>query len=362
MSKKEIKLGFIGLGFIGTIHSIACFSIPLIFKDVPFELKLGKVYKNNINNIPYFFEKGAKSVEDVLETSDAVDICTPNYLHHEQAIKVIEKGLPLYLEKPIGINSKEAYNIMENTFKKGIIHQTALMYRFMPAVTQARDMIRNGEIGEVLNFKALMLHSGYVDPKRPLSWKMKKETSGGGAIVDMGIHLIDMVRFTLGEIKEVEGNSKTYFKDRPLYKNSEQYGKVDVDDWTSVQVEMENGSWGTIEASRISSDIYEETKLEVYGTKGSIVVSNKSPRYAILYKKKENIQIMGDYDKKSDFSSYVDLIYPPEKYSLGWMTDMHLASLMNFFMNIIKGKIIYNETPTFDEAYKDQIILDKILI
>ncbi|MDP9751475.1 Gfo/Idh/MocA family protein [Thermoanaerobacter pentosaceus] len=364
MSKRQIKLGFIGLGFIGTIHSIACFSMPLIFKNLPFEVKLGPVCKNNTEDIPHFFEKGVKSIEEMLEDGDldAVDICTPNYLHYEQAMKVIEKGIPLYLEKPMGVNGKEAYEIMEKAKEKGLIHQTALMYRFMPAVNQARDMIKNGEIGEILNFKALMLHSGYMDPKRPMSWKMKKATSGGGAIVDMGIHLVDAVRFMIGEIKSLRANSKTYFKKRPVSKGSDIYEEVDVDDWTSVEVEMENGGWGSIEASRISPDLEEETIFEIYGTKGSIKITTKQPRYAILYKKQENVQIIGDYDKKSKFSEYSMSIYPPEKYSLGWMVDLHMASLINFFTNIVEGKIVFSETPTFDEAYKDQLILDKILL
>ncbi|MBT1280058.1 Gfo/Idh/MocA family oxidoreductase [Thermoanaerobacter sp. CM-CNRG TB177] len=364
MSKRQIKLGFIGLGFIGTIHSIACFSMPLIFKNLPFEVKLGPVCKNNTEDIPHFFEKGVKSIEEMLEECDvdAVDICTPNYLHYEQAMKAIEKGIPLYLEKPMGVNGKEAYEIMEKAKEKRLIHQTALMYRFMPAVNQARDMIKNGEIGEILNFKALMLHSGYMDPKRPMSWKMKKATSGGGAIVDMGIHLVDAVRFMIGEIKSLRANSKTYFKKRPVSKGSDIYEEVDVDDWTSVEVEMENGGWGSIEASRISPDLEEETIFEIYGTKGSIKITTKQPRYAILYKKQENIQIIGDYDKKSKFSEYSMSIYPPEKYSLGWMVDLHMASLINFFTNIVEGKIVFSETPTFDEAYKDQLILDKILL
>ena len=364
MSKRQIKLGFIGLGFIGTIHSIACFSMPLIFKNLPFEVKLGPVCKNNTEDIPHFFEKGVKSIEEMLEECDvdAVDICTPNYLHYEQAMKAIEKGIPLYLEKPMGVNGKEAYEIMEKAKEKGLIHQTALMYRFMPAVNQARDMIKNGEIGEILNFKALMLHSGYMDPKRPMSWKMKKATSGGGAIVDMGIHLVDAVRFMIGEIKSLRANSKTYFKKRPVSKGSDIYEEVDVDDWTSVEVEMENGGWGSIETSRISPDLEEETIFEIYGTKGSIKITTKQPRYAILYKKQENVQIIGDYDKKSKFSEYSMSIYPPEKYSLGWMVDLHMASLINFFTNVVEGKIVFSETPTFDEAYKDQLILDKILL
>lgn len=362
--KKDIKLGFVGLGFIGTVHSIACFSMPLIFKNLPFEVKLGPVHKNNINEIPHFFEKGVKSIEEMLndEKLNAVDICTPNYLHYEQAMKVIEKGLNLYLEKPIGLNGKEAYQIMTLAKDKGIINQTALMYRFMPAINQARDMIRNGEIGDILNFKAMMLHSGYLDPKRPMSWKMKMATSGGGAIVDMGIHLVDSVRFMLGEIKSLKAASKTYFDKRPSSKGSNAFDDVDVDDWTNVDVEMQSGAWGSIEASRISSELEEETRFEIYGTKGSIKISTKQPRYAVLYKKEDNVFYTGKYNRSGEFTKYVYSIYPEEKYSLGWMTDMHMASLINFFTNIAEGKILHIETPTFEEAYKDQVILDKILI
>lgn len=362
--KKDIKFGFVGLGFIGTIHSIACFSMPLIFKNLPFEVKLGPVCKNNIDEIPHFFEKGVKNIDEMLNDDklDAVDICTPNYLHYEQAMKVIEKGLNLYLEKPIGINGKEAYEIMIAAKAKGIINQTALMYRFMPAINYARDMINNGEIGDILNFKAMMLHSGYLDPKRPISWKMKMSTCGGGAIVDMGIHLIDSIRFMLGEMKSLRANSKTYFKKRPVSKGADIYGDVDVDDWTNVEVEMQNGAWGSIEASRISSDLEEETRFEIYGTKGSIKISSKQPHYPVLYKKGDNVLYTGKYNKGSEFTKYVHSIYPEEKYSLGWMTDMHMASLINFFANITEGKIKYIETPTFEEAYKDQVILDKIFI
>jgi len=58
----------------------------------------------------------------------------------------------------------------------------------------------------------------------------------------------------------------------------------------------------------------------------------------------------------------VESIYPTEKYSLGWMVDLHMASLINFFTNIVEDKIVFSETPTFEEAYKDQVILDKILL
>ncbi|SHF33039.1 Predicted dehydrogenase [Caldanaerobius fijiensis DSM 17918] len=359
----KIKLGFIGLGYIGKIHAIACFAMPLVFPDLPFEVHLGPVYKRDLLSLPHFFEKGVKSIGELLDAEGltAVDICTPNYLHFEEAMKVIDRGYDIYLEKPIGLNGDEAFKIKEAAIKKNVINQTALMYRFMPAVAQARDMVKNGEIGQILNFKAMMLHSGYLDPNRPISWKMKKATCGGGAIVDMGIHLIDAVRFMLGEITSLRAQSRTFFKQRPSKQGSNIMEDVDVDDWTNVDVELESGAWGSIEASRISAEMEEETRFEIYGTKGSIMISTKHPDYAILYKKQENRMYSGIYDGEGAFTKYVRTIYPGEKFSMGYMVNMHMASLINFFKNICEGRIVYQETPTFEEAYKDQLILDKIV-
>ncbi|OXT09436.1 dehydrogenase [Thermoanaerobacterium thermosaccharolyticum] len=363
MMVKDIKLGFVGLGYIGTIHATACFAMPLIFKKLPFKIKFGPVYKNNIDDIPYFFEGGVKNIDELLKDNElnAVDICTPNYLHKMQAVEVMKKGLNIYLEKPIGLNSDEAFELMNMAKEKNVINQAALMYRFMPAINQARDLINNGEIGDILNFKALMLHSGYLNPKRPMSWKMRFDTSGGGAVIDLGIHLVDAIRFMLGEVKMLQARSETYFKKRPTSNESDSYEEVDVDDWTEAYFKMHNGAWGTVETSRISADIEEETRFEIYGTKGSIKISTKQPRYAFLYKKDENQYIVGNYREKSTFSKYVDTIYPDPKYSLGFMVDMHMASLMNFFLNIVEDKIVYKETPTFEEAYKSQLIIDKII-
>lgn len=360
---KEIKLGFIGLGYIGTIHVTACFAMPLIFKKLPFKVKFGQVYKNNIDDIPYFFEGGVKNIDALLKDNElnAVDICTPNYLHKKQAVEVMKKGLNIYLEKPIGLNSNEAFELMKMAKEKNVINQAALMYRFMPAINQARDLINNGEIGNILNFKALMLHSGYLNSKRPMSWKMRFDTSGGGAVIDLGIHLVDAIRFMLGEVKMLHARSETYFKKRPISNESDSYGDVDVDDWTEAYFKMHNGAWGTVETSRISADIEEETRFEIYGTKGSIIISSKQPRYAMVYKKEENQYIVGSSKDRSIFSKYVETIYPNPKYSLGFMVDMHMASLMNFFLNIVEGKIVHKETPTFEEAYKSQLIIDKII-
>jgi len=234
------------------------------------------------------------------------------------------------------------------------------MYRFMPAVAQARDMINNGEIGQILNFKATMLHSGYLDPLRPISWKLKKATSGGGAILDMGIHLVDAVRFMLGEIKSLKAESRTYFKERPSH-GAGVLEEVDVDDWTAVDVELKSGAWGRIEASRISAEMEEETRFEIYGTYGSIKISTKRPEYAVLYKKRENAVFSGIYGGEGPFTRYLRGIYPGEKFSMGYMVNMHMASLINFFTNIAEGKVVYQETPTFEEAYKDQLIIDEVL-
>lgn len=358
----DIKIGFIGMGYIGRIHAIALRALPLVH-DMDLNIKFAGVCKRNLNDVPNIFGYKTSDIDEFLGIDmDAVDICTPNYLHADQIYKAAERNLNIYVEKPLGLNLTEAKNIAGCAGEKKFINQTALMYRFMPAVAQARDMIANGEIGKVLNFKAKMLHSGYLDTQRPISWRLRKETSGGGAIVDMGIHLIDTVRFMMGEVESVRAVSKTFFQKRPVSKTSDKSETVDVDDWTLSQLQLKSGAWGEIEASRISASQEEVTIFEVYGTDGSIKISSKSPEYCELFKKWDDTTIKGRYERQSAYTEYLYAIYPNEKYSMGYMVNMHMTSLLNFLLNIRDKKINYAETPNFIEAYKSQKVLDGILL
>ncbi|MEC9488694.1 MAG: Gfo/Idh/MocA family oxidoreductase [Halanaerobium sp.] len=276
--KKGIKVGLVGFGSIGRVHTMANLVMPVVLKDLPFKLTLGKVYRKHQEGSLALGEGYATSLEEILqdEATNVVDICTPNHLHREQALGAIEYRKDLYLEKPLGNKYHEAGLLTEEAEEAGVANQTAFVYRFLPAVVSLRDLVREKSIGEIIDFQVVCWHSSYLNRERPISWKLKEETSGGGPLLDLGIHLIDMVRFVLGEVAEVSSEMKTVIKQRPE-KGQEELQEVDVEDWARTRLSLENGIEGIMEVSRVASVLEQKTEFIILGTKGSIKFSTDNP-------------------------------------------------------------------------------------
>jgi predicted dehydrogenase len=190
---------------------------------------------------------------------------------------------------------------------------------------------------------------------------MKNEYSGAGALMDLGVHLIDTMRFILGDVKNVEATLHTRFRERCKSLNSSEKVIIDADEYSLLNVVLQNGAIGTLECSRIASDLDEETKIEIYGTLGSIKISTRDPYYPVIHDQKSNTTINGITPKGNPFYDHLMKIYPSEKFSQGQFMDTHIASLHNMFINTVNGKILYPETPTFHEAAKSQEIIDMAL-
>lgn len=357
--KKKIKVGMVGLGSIGKVHSMANLVMPLIMDDIPFSVQPGKIYRRNRTGEPGFGEGYAVSLKEILEDpeTNVVDICTPNYLHKEQALEAIEYGKNVYLEKPLGLNYTEAKLIAQKAAGKGVQNQTAFVYRFMPAIVNMRDEIKNGLIGDIIDFKAVCWHSGYLNRERPISWKLQQETSGGGPLLDLGIHLADIIRFVLGEVQEVSAEMKTVIEERPE-PDGDGLKKVDVEDWARAKLILERGIEGTLEVSRVASVLEEMTELVILGTRGSLKFSTQNPNILTYYSQERGVQEIRKVKPISEFARHLEGIYPPGKLSLGWMVNTHFASLVNFYLNIAAGEVICRETPTFAEAAKSQAVID----
>ena len=124
---------------------------------------------------------------------------------------------------------------------------TAFNYRFIPAVSYARQLIQEGFVGRILNFRGAYLNIeigdlGYLNPNAPLDWHFKTETAGYGAVADLGAHIIDIARFLAGEITSVAAATACYIKERPIPGAPEKKGKVEVEDAAVAAVKFENGA------------------------------------------------------------------------------------------------------------------------
>ena len=153
--------------------------------------------------------------------------------------------------------------------KAGVKHACAYNYRFVPALRLAREMIERGELGQIYHFRAVYLQEWIMDPQFPMVWRLKKDIAGSGALGDLGAHIIDLARFLVGEPTAISGLTQTFIKERPTDDGGRD--TVDVDDAFVSLVQFANGAIGTLEASRYGNGRKNHQRIEINGSKGSIV-------------------------------------------------------------------------------------------
>jgi predicted dehydrogenase len=312
-SQRPLRLGLIGCGGYGMADVRAAFKVGgvevIALCDVDsqhLEDSADKVAEMQ-NSRPKTF----KHYEELLKTSalEAVIIATPPQWHALPFIAAVEKGLDVYCEKPLAYDIREARAMADAAEKAGVTIQIGFQRRQSPAIQQARDYIRQGHLGRIIQADAQIHYTaGTRDttpqnspasldwdlwcgpaPKLPycpqighVSWRLEK-TTGHGHLVDWGIHLIDATRWILGETtpKAVQASGGIYYHK----------GKITTPDVLSVHFEFntcpvfwKHRIWGAAEYTpKISNGIL------FYGENGTVFVTDR--RWVIIPKDKNKDRI-----------------------------------------------------------------------
>jgi len=201
---------------------------------------------------------------------DLVDVSTPGDSHAEIAIAAARAGKAVLCEKPLANTLGEAEAMQTAVAEAGVINMVCHNYRRAPAVVLAKQMIDNGEIGEIRHYRGTYLQDWVMDPDLPLLWRFDKEKAGSGALGDIASHSVDLARYLVGEIVELSGELATFIHERPLLDDPETKGPVTVDDASAAVVRFANGALGTIEATRVAPGRKNYNRFEINGTQGSL--------------------------------------------------------------------------------------------
>ena len=213
---------------------------------------------------------------------DLVDICTPGDTHAEIAIAALEAGKHVLCEKPLANTVDEARSMAdaaERARERGIRSMVGFTYRRVPAIALARQLVREGRIGELRHVRAQYLQDWLVDPETPLTWRLQKNRAGSGALGDIGAHIIDLTHFVTGEsITGVSALTETFVRERPLpgatrglsAEVGSGRGAVTVDDAALFLGRLSGGALATFEATRFATGRKNAIRLELNGSKGSI--------------------------------------------------------------------------------------------
>lgn len=208
-------------------------------------------------------EFGAKyafsSAEELLnvEEIDAVYIATPVFCHKEQVKLAAEAKKHILLEKPMGLTVEESIEIDDICKKNGVKLGVGLMMRFSSYHQKMKELISNGVIGDIVSMRG-QFTCWY--PEMPGVWRQDKKLSGGGALIDMGIHAIDLLQY----ISSTKAKTIACFSNNNVFKYS-------VDDSSALLMKMDNGATAFVDANFNIPDNAAKCRLEFYGTKGSLL-------------------------------------------------------------------------------------------
>jgi predicted dehydrogenase len=359
---KKINVGIIGLGYIGKTHAQAYSSIPLCFPNAPVAVDLKAVWRTSLGRDEDFirrcgFDLQTTDLDEFFSVPlDLVDICTPTGMHTDFVAAAARHGKAIYCEKPLGIDQADAKYMQELADQAGVLTRVAFVLRFLPAIRQMKTLIDSGALGEVLNFRGRIFHSSYLNPLRPMSWRLRRSQSGGGAFADLGAHLVDLVQYLLGDVRSVRANMHTLIKERPIQAGSSEMEKVDVDDWAACTLELENGVFGQIEAARTAPGMPEDTSFQIFSRKGSLIYSSNSPDALSIFDLNKNQNIRASFpDVAREAERPISDIWPSAKTSLGFFLNAHLACQYDLLQNIAAGQ---PSSPDFNAALKVQAVLE----
>jgi predicted dehydrogenase len=206
---EKIKLGVIGLGFIGKVHLRNCLNLKSV--KVVAAADSSKKALNYAKNfgVKQLFTDYHKLLK--LKDLDAVVIALPTYLHVDCAISAIERGKHVFLEKPLARNVKEGREIVLASRKNGVKFMVGYHLRFASEFVNLKSQMESGILGDIQ-----MAYGGYIaagpffhraeitTPRPVPEWWLNKELTGGGALIDLGCHMINLLRWYLGEVADVK--------------------------------------------------------------------------------------------------------------------------------------------------------------
>ncbi|MQA11482.1 MAG: gfo/Idh/MocA family oxidoreductase [Pseudonocardiaceae bacterium] len=268
----------VGHAFMGAVHSHAWRNVHRFF-DVPVRPRMVALGGRDEVRTKEAAEKfGWEFAEtdwrELIMRPDVqlVDICTPGDTHAEIAIAALEAGKHVLCEKPLANTLAEAERMTAaagRATRRGVRSMVAFNYRRVPALSLARELVADGRLGALRNIRAAYLQDWLSDPAAPMSWRLRKERAGSGALGDIGAHIVDATQFVTGEpITGVSGLTNTFVRHRPVEGNGEE--EVTVDDCAVFMARTASGAVASFEATRYALGRKNAMRLEINGSRGSI--------------------------------------------------------------------------------------------
>lgn len=256
-----MNVGIVGFGLIGQQRARNVAQMP--------EHRLVAVYDPNQSRASSLQDKIDYATEPSVrcligrDDVDVVMIAVPHLYSRDIAVAAFEAGKHVFCEKPLGRDMRDCDAIMRAAERACLRLGVGFNYRFYPGIQEARRRIADGEIGTPTHLRCVMGHGGR--PGMEDEWKTSKKVCGGGALLDPGIHILDLIAYLLGPIRD---GSASLFRS---------FWKIDVEDNAFVTLETYSGC--AAQAHISITEWKSRFSLDIFGTDGEIRVRGRSGFY-----------------------------------------------------------------------------------
>jgi predicted dehydrogenase len=264
-----VKLGIIGLGYQGKVHlrnSLRLKEAKVLGVADVSEKALMFAKKSGVKNVFADYEDLLKS-----EQLDAVILSLPNFLHLEGVIKAAEAGKHILLDKPLARNVEEGEKIVSIARKNGVRLMIGYDLRFNPVLRKIHEKIADGFFGEVQIVEATNVSGGpfasrsdKVGPVKVPSWWFDKKLAGGGALLDLGSHMIDLLSWYFGEVDTIESYLGYMFN-------------LELEDMATCMLKFKNGPVATVKVGWFSKHFMQSIQVCGAAKNLCVLVSPLSP-------------------------------------------------------------------------------------
>ncbi|WP_415853267.1 Gfo/Idh/MocA family protein [Sinomonas sp. G460-2] len=363
MSTRPLGIAAIGYAFMGRAHSQAWRNVAAFFEVPAIEQRVlvGRdAEQASLAAARYGWAESATDWHEVIgrDDVDIVDICAPGWLHAEIAIAALEAGKHVLVEKPLSNTLAESEAMVAAAAaaqSRGVQSMVGFNYRRVPALAYARKLIADGRLGTVREVRTSYLQDWLADSEAPMTWRLRKETAGSGALGDIASHAIDQVQYLLGDtVTEASGRLHTFVPRRPGPNGAE---NVTVDDAAWATLALASGAIASVEASRVAVGRKNSLRIEVYGADGAL---------AFDLERLNELEFLDVYGPKAEqgfrrivvtepHHPYIDAWWP-QGHVIGWEhTFVH--QIRDFLVAIRDGK---SPSPSFEDGLQVQRVLAAI--
>lgn len=278
---RQIGIGILGGGYMGKAHSVAMSAVGAVF-NTTLRPRLEMICASSKDSaeryrMAYGFDRATDDWRVLINDPkvEAIVIATPQETHRVVAEAAFALGKPVFCEKPLGASLDDSRAMVAAAKASGVPNMVGFNYIRTPASQFARQLIADGEIGDITWFRGEHTEDFYADPNMPATWR----TTGAanGTMGDLAPHMINAALALLGPITRVMAEIETVHKIRPG-------GEVTNDDHGQMMCRFENGAMGQMYFSRIAMGRKMGYAYEITGTKGAIRFDQEDQNALWLYR------------------------------------------------------------------------------